>query len=217
LAIGPGFAWPFVRFVGRVRKPAIDPNEEKGQMHTSPRPGGVSPSPRHERGEITLAELLVAAPIALILLTATLMLHLASGREEERTGNRVESLIEQRQGLERMTRELREASSITPTSSGVVDAVAWLRPPGGGESVERQLRYDCSRGACERREGPAGGDLGGPVMVVPDVLNADVFDFQPDLVNPTYVTITLEIAVKGSSNPISLHDGVALRNLVRES
>jgi hypothetical protein len=186
-------------------------------MHTSPRPGGDFPSPRHERGEITLAELLVAAPIALILLTATLMLHLASGREEERTDNRVESLIEQRQGLERMTRELREASSLTPTSSGVVDAVAWLRPPGGGASEKRQLRFDCSRGACERREGPVGGSLGAPVVLVPDVLNADVFDFQPDLVDPNYVTVTLEIAVEGASNPISLHDGVALRNLARDS
>jgi hypothetical protein len=186
-------------------------------MHSSPRPGGDSPSPRHERGEITLAELLVAAPIALILLTATLMLHLASGREEQRTDSRVQSLMQQRQGLERMTRELREASSITPTSSGVVNAVAWLRPPGGGASVERDLRYDCSHGSCERREGPAGGDLGPPVVVVPDVLNADVFDFQPDLVNPNYVTITLEIAVAGASNPISLQDGVALRNLVRDS
>jgi hypothetical protein len=53
--------------------------------------------------------------------------------------------------------------------------------------------------------------------MIADVLNADVFDFQPDLVNPTYVTITLEIAVKGASNPISLHDGVALRNLVSDS
>ncbi len=186
-------------------------------MQISPRPGGDSPSPRHERGEITLTELLVAAPIALILLTATLTLQLASGREQQRTENRVQTLVEQRQGLERMTRELREASSITPTSSVAVDAVAWLRPPGGGPSVQRRVHYDCSHQDCERSEGPAGGDLGAPAVVIPSVLNADVFDFQPDLVNPTYVTITLEVAVKGANNPISLHDGVALRNLTNES
>jgi hypothetical protein len=186
-------------------------------MQNSPRPGGDVPSPRNERGEITLAELLVAAPIALILLTATLMLHLASGREQDRTTNRVETLLQQRQGLERMTRELREASSITPTSSGQVDVVAWLRPPGGGEAVQRQLRYDCSHQDCERREGPVGGNLGLPEVVVPNVVNADVFDFQPDLVNPNYVTITLEIALKGANNPISMHDGVALRNVARDS
>jgi hypothetical protein len=186
-------------------------------MHTSPRPGGASSAPRHERGEITLAELLVAAPIALILLTATLMLHLASGREEDRTQNRVQTLIQERVGLERMTRELREATSITPTSSDEVDAVAWLRPPGGGPAVQRQLRYDCSHQACERREGPAGGDLGPAVVVISNVVNADVFDFQPDLVNPNYVTITLEIPVKGANNPISIHDGVALRNLTTQS
>jgi hypothetical protein len=186
-------------------------------MHSSPRPGGDLRSPRHERGEVSLAELLVAAPIALILLTATLMLHLVSGREEQRTDNRVESLMEQRLGLERMTRELRQATSITPTSSDVVDAVAWLRPPGGGASVQRAVRYDCSHGDCERREGPVGGNLGSPLVLVPDLVNADVFDFQPDLVNPTYVTVTLEIAVTGVNNPISMHDGVALRNIVRDS
>jgi hypothetical protein len=115
-----------------------------------------------------------------------------------------------------MTRELRQASSITPTSSVAVDAVVWLRPPGGGQSVQREVRYDCSGAACERREGPLGGDLGAPVVVVSDVFNSDVFDFQPDLVNPTYVTITLEVTVEGATNPISLHDGIALRNLVNE-
>jgi hypothetical protein len=179
-------------------------------------PPPASESLRNQRGEITLTELLVAAPMALILLTATLTLHLASGREQERTDNRAQSLIQQRGGLERMTRELRQASSITPTSSVVVDAVAWLRPADGGQAVQRQVRYDCSGQACKRLEGPLGGNLGAPVVVVSDVLNADVFDFQPDLVNPTYVTITLEVNVESATNPISLHDGVALRNLVNE-
>jgi type II secretory pathway pseudopilin PulG len=185
-------------------------------MNASPPRAGAPLSLRPERGEITLVELLVAAPIALILLTATLTLQLASGREQERTNDRAQSLLQQRQGLERMTRELRQATSITPTSSVAVDAVVWLRPPGGGESEQRQVRYDCSGQACVRREGPVGSSLGASVVVVADVLNADVFDFQPDLVNPTYVTITLEVRVKTATNPISLHDGVALRNLVNE-
>jgi hypothetical protein len=52
---------------------------------------------------------------------------------------------------------------------------------------------------------------------VDGVVNADVFDFQPDLVNPNYVTVTLEVGVRGAPNPIALRDGVALRNLTGES
>jgi hypothetical protein len=167
---------------------------------------------------MTLTELLVAAPIALILLVATLTLHLASGRQHERTESRVRALVQQRQGLERMTRELRQATSITPSSSVVVETILWLRPAGGGAAVQRRVRYDCSSQTCQRFEGPSGGPLTpSPGVVVTDVVNADVFDFQPDLVNPDYVTVTLEVAVKGAPNPISLRDGVALRNLTGES
>jgi hypothetical protein len=173
---------------------------------------------QREHGEVTLAELLVAAPIALILLVATLTLHLASSRQQERTDIRVHALIQQRQGLERMTRELRQATSITPASSVAVEALIWLRPASGGQAVQRRVRYDCSGHACERFEGPAGGSLTpSPGVLVADVVNADVFDFQPDLVNPDYVTVTLEVEVRGAPNPISLRDGVGLRNLTRES
>jgi hypothetical protein len=177
------------------------------------RPGSL----REERGDITLLELLVAAPMALILLVATLNIHVASSREQQRGDSRAHALVEERGGLERMTRELRQATSITPVSSTIADAELWLRPPDGGEAVKRRVRYDCSRQTCERSEGAAGGSLGQPAVIVPDVLNADVFDYQPDLVNPDYLTITIEVRVAGATNPISLHDGVALRNLTRES
>jgi hypothetical protein len=163
-------------------------------------------------------ELLVAAPMALILLVATLTVHLSSTRQQERTDVRVHTLIQQRQGLERMTRELREAVDVLPASSVAVEATIWSTPAGGGPAVQRRVRYDCTAGACDRLEGAVGGTLSpSPGAVVTDVVNADVFDFQPDLVNPDYVTITLEVAVRGAPNPIALRDGVSLRNLTRES
>jgi hypothetical protein len=39
--------------------------------------------------------------------------------------------------------------------------------------------------------------------------------FQPDFVNPTFVTFTLRVDVDGYSNPIELDDGFNLRNLTR--
>ena len=160
----------------------------------------------------------MAAPIALILLVATLTVHLSSSRQQERTDIRVRTMIQQRQGLERMTRELRQATALTPSSSVAVEATIWSPPAGGGQAVQRRIRYDCSAGACDRLEGPVGGSLTpSPGGLVTGVVNADVFDFQPDLVNPDYVTITLEVAVRDAANPISLRDGVALRNLTRES
>jgi hypothetical protein len=43
-------------------------------------------------------------------------------------------------------------------------------------------------------------------------MNADVFFFSPDSVNPTYVSVKLEVQVKNATNPIVLDGGFALRN-----
>jgi hypothetical protein len=80
------------------------------------------------------------------------------------------------------------------------------------------VRYDCSTGTCQRWEGAVGGALStGPVTVISDVQNADVFSLSPNSVDPTYVITRVEVSVKGASNPITLDGGFALRNLATDS
>ncbi len=169
---------------------------------------------RRESG-VGLVELLTVLPMIAIVLLGMYALYNVSAKSQQKTDNRVRSLVQQQQGLERIAREMRQATAVTPVSASVLDATTWVRPTSGAASVERHVRYDCSAGTCRRSEGPAGGttyDVG-PVDVIGNVLNSDVFTLQPDSVNPTYVTTRVQVQVKGASNPITLEGGFALRNL----
>ena len=169
---------------------------------------------RSERG-ILLVEILTVLPMLAIIMLGSYVLYTVGARSQRDTTGRVQSLVQQRNGLERMTREMRQATAITPVSSQVLDGTTWVRPSDGGPSVQRRVRYDCSGGTCNRWEGPPGGALtAGPVPVIADVQNADVFSLEPNTVNPTRVVTRVEVSVRGASNPITLDGGFALRNVL---
>jgi hypothetical protein len=172
---------------------------------------------REERGVASLAELISVIPIMLIVLGSVLGLYSLAVRQQDRTDARVRSLIDQKNGLERISRELRDAVALRYQTSEIVDA----QISSGG----RWLRYDCSGTACKRYEGPSEGVFDrGPVTLVDDVRSAEfellansATGFQPDYVNPTYVSVRLRVNVRGAENPIVLEDGFNLRNLTRPS
>ena len=172
---------------------------------------------RCERG-VGLVELLTVMPMIAVVLLGMYALYNVGAKSQQETNNRVRSLIQQQSGLERISREMRQATAITPVSSQIIDGTTWVRPSGGGPSEPKRVRYDCSTGTCNRWEGPAGGALTtGPVPVITDVENADVFSLSPNTVDPTYVVTRVEVTVKGASNPIVLDGGFALRNLASDS
>jgi competence protein ComGC len=172
---------------------------------------------RSERG-VGLVELLTVLPMIAIVLLGMYALYNVGAKSQQETNNRVRSLIQQQSGLERISREMRQATSITPVSSQIIDGTTWVRPSDGSASTPRRVRYDCSTGTCNRWEGPAGGALvTGPVPVITDVENADVFSLLPNSVDPTYVTTRVEVTVRGANNPITLDGGFALRNLASDS
>jgi hypothetical protein len=174
-----------------------------------PRPSAL----RDERG-MMLVELLAILPMLVMVMLGSYMLYTVGARSQRDTTGRVQSLMQQRNGLEQITREMRQATAITPVSSQILDGTTWVRPAGGGPSEQRRVRYDCSAGACNRWEGPPGGALSsGPVPVITDVQNADVFALEPNTVNPTFVVTRVEVSVKGATNPITLDGGFSLRNV----
>ena len=183
-----------------------------------PRPTGPMPVPdrlrRLGRGEsgLGLVELLVVIPMMAIVLLGIYALYNVGAKGQRQNDTRVTTLLREQNGLERMTREMRQAISFTPVSSQILDAVTYVRPSTGGASVQRRVRYECLSGACTRYEGPVGGSLGTGEAVISNVSNPDVFFFEPDSVNPTYVAVKLEVTVSGATNPIVLDGGFALRN-----
>src|SRR5919197_1696589 len=169
---------------------------------------------RHERGEMTLISLLVVVPIAIVIFAAVLRLYDVSRNAEDRSNSRVNSLIDQKNALERMSRELRDSVALKYVSSEVIDA----QISAGG----RWARWDCSGSSCKRYEGPSQGVFDkGPAILLTGVRSAD-FEFysddgngnlQPNFIDPTYVTVSVRVNVKGASNPVVLDDGFNLRNL----
>jgi Tfp pilus assembly protein PilW len=184
-----------------------------------PLPSGSMPVPvrrflRSERG-VSLVELLVVIPMSVVVLLGIYGLYNVGAKSELQNRERVTTQLREQNGLARMTREMRQAVSFTPVSSQVLDAVTYVRPSGTGTSVQRRVRYECLSGACVRYEGAPGGALTtGPETVISGVQNPDVFFFEPDSVNPAYVAVKLEVAVKNASNPIVLDGGFSLRNKV---
>jgi type II secretory pathway pseudopilin PulG len=166
---------------------------------------------RSEAG-FTLVELLVAMPLALIVIFAAYGALSQAHRSQTETRIRAEGLRQQQVGLERMTRELRHATSFQYLTSQVVEFDAFVR--GGGGSMLR-IRYDCSAGTyCERRVGPAGGPVAGSGTRLIDALeNPDVFDPEPNFLNPRYVSVTAAVRIAADRQRIVLRDGVDLRNL----
>lgn len=165
---------------------------------------------------MTLIELLVAMPLALLLLFAALNALDVTAKSQSTTTKRTQAVDQARVGLDRMVREVREADSLTLVNSQVVQIVTPVRPVTGPSSYAgnlRLVRYDCTGGKCTRYEGPKTGPVAttGTVLVT-DVANADVFTPSPDIVNPTFLGFKLRVSVKGQSNPINVTDGVNLRN-----
>ena len=170
---------------------------------------------RCERG-FGLIELLTVMPMVAVVLLGMYALYNVSARGQQRSDTRVRALTQQQRGLERLSREMRQATALTPVSSSVLDGTTWVRPADGSASVQRHVRYDCSTGnVCRRSEGPAGGttyDIG-PVTVISGVQNTDVFTLQPTDTDPKYVTTRVQVSVTGTQNPITLQGGFALRNM----
>lgn len=170
---------------------------------------------REERG-FTLVELLLGLVMGLIVASAVLTFSEAGYRSQVATMDLTGALSQQREGMERMTREIRQASSLTLTSSQVVDMDTYVRGASGNAEL-RRVRYDCSSAeVCRRQEGPVGGALSAnAVAIVGVVQNADVFDPEPDLY-PSFVAVAVRVRTKGTADSprrvVTLRDGVQLRN-----
>lgn len=170
---------------------------------------------RDQRG-MSLIELLVAMPLALLLLFAALNALDVTAKNQGRITKRSQAATQAKVGLDRMVREVREADSLSLVTSQIVDIVTPVRPATGPSTYAgnlRLVRYDCTGGRCTRYEGPKAGPVGAAGKVlVSDVRNQDVFAPTPDFVNPTYLGIKLRIGITGQTNTLNLTDGVNLRN-----
>src|SRR6266536_1801659 len=192
------------------------------------------------QGGSALIELLVAMPIAVLLVGIVVQSLGVSGKRQSDVERRTEALSQGQIGLERMTRELRQAEWVFFQSSSVVDMDALVRPNPTAHGVQRHVRYDCSGTSCIRLEGPAvsfppsaastfdssivivGAPPGDTQTRYGTIVGHNVFEparvdsttgaTVPDFMDPDIVLVRLQLAVQGRRQPIEIRDGVSLRN-----
>jgi len=165
-----------------------------------------------DQSGFTLVELLVAMPIAMIVLTLAMYALATTVRNEQRARQHSEALRAQQVGLEQLTRELREATSFQFLTSQLVEFNAYVRS--SGTATLRKVRYDCTSGEhCLRQEGAPDGAVSGNRIIIDALENPDVFEPEPDFVNPRYVGVVARVRIADDRRLITLRDGVDLRNL----
>lgn len=155
----------------------------------------------------TLVELLVAMTLMLLVLAASLSALVAIQRGGDRVTNRANEISQARVALERMTRELRQATVVRFTTSQVVELDGWVHLNGSPTAVKRTVRLDCTAGRCTRAVGAAAAQT-----TIANLVNTDVFAPTPSSLAPTFLGVKVTIALGLGAKPVTLSDGVDLRN-----
>lgn len=176
---------------------------------------------RREQRGLTLIELLIAASVGLVVVGGALAMFVGAIRSEPRTASKVAAIQQARTTVERITRELRQGLETPTATSSQLAIVTYVKAATCGgvaasTSIPCRVTYTCSAGKCTRVVAQPNGTAPGPaVQVASDLASNSVFSYLPSSTDPTYVGVSL--AVTSNSEPVTLSDGVALRNPSEES
>jgi prepilin-type N-terminal cleavage/methylation domain-containing protein len=163
---------------------------------------------RTRRGQIggdrgfTLVELLVTMVIALVAFTAVASLLVRGMDDQVSVQNRVSQLEEAQAVMQRLVFELREATSVAYVSSS---SISYSEPVASGS---QNVSFSCSTST----EICTTTTLGVTQTAITGVTNSNVFTASPSTSSPRYIGIELVVSAP-EQNPVSLTDGVGLRNV----
>jgi hypothetical protein len=188
------------------------------------------------QGGSTLIELVVAMPIATLAVGLSVQFFASANAGHRKVDARARALASAQVGLERMTRELRQADWVFFRDSQTVDLLAPVRAPGATHAAPRLVRFDCRSRGCRRYEGPptgfpppAGAVLAPTARLLEGLSNADVFHPQriapatglasPDFLDPDSVILRARISFRANADDppdlLEVVDGTSLRNNTR--
>lgn len=161
-----------------------------------------------EQDGFTLIETIVTAVAALVVLGATVTLLNSSQGIQARDSEWALIMQQNRVGLARMVRDIRQASEVKEAGAGAIKFVGTI----GGKEME--IKYECKTAQsgttyteCVRLAAEKGKALpGSGPAVATDLLNgASVFTYTPSSAAPRAVLVKLEIPAKGTLKQASSH------------
>jgi hypothetical protein len=172
---------------------------------------------------LTLVELLVAAAMSVVLVGAACMMLISAVRSQPTLSKKSQEITTARYVLERMTREIRNGTSIETATGSRVEFLSRVRRStcGGGvqespsvPAIECRVTYNCTTTECTRAEtAPTiSGTAGSPIRIIGNLNSSQVFNYEPALPEePSYVGITLHIANPEGKGALTVTDGAGLR------
>lgn len=174
---------------------------------------------------MTLVEVLVASAMSVILVGAACSMLISAVREQPKLSKKTQEISTARYVLERMTREIRNGIAVYPGATGSkVEFKTRVRRTacGGGvpasastPAIECRVTYACTTTACTRSETApeVPGSAGTPRTLVTNLDSSSVFNYEPNVEEPSYVGITLHIANPEGDGELTVTDGAGLRIL----
>jgi type II secretory pathway pseudopilin PulG len=172
-----------------------------------------------ERG-VTLVEFLTVMAMLVILLGATVPLLFATTNQSSNQSSRITSIDGGRVALDRITRETRQACTISPTSgsTGVLTETVLVNTTAGYLSTcadyspagsLHTIRYDCTQASaiagahkCVRTDVTANTSA----ALIDGVTNAAQFTISGSTGAHPQVGISLQMLPKGATRPVVLED-----------
>lgn len=181
---------------------------------------------RRARGEdgYTLIELLVAAAMGAVVMSAVAMLVISAVRGQPEISKKAQNITTARWVLDRITHEIRNGISVTKAEPDKVTFQVYVRRstcggagtlPSTTPAIKCYVTYSCTTVACFRSESASSATAGTPKQVFSGIDSNQVFTYVPEAAEAsevTYVKATLRLPDPTGVGAFTVSSGASLRN-----
>lgn len=181
---------------------------------------------RSEQG-YTLIELLVAAAMGAVVMSAVAMLVIGAVKGQPEISKQAQNITTARWILDRLTHELRNGLAVTKAEPDEVSFQVYVRRstcggtatlPASTPAIKCQVTYSCTTTACSRSESAPGTYTGTPEEIFDGIDSSQVFTYVPEVTEAsevskvTYVKVTLSLPEPDGVGAFTVSSGTSLRN-----
>jgi prepilin-type N-terminal cleavage/methylation domain-containing protein len=166
----------------------------------------------------TLPEVLMALVVGLMVVGVSVTVFVGAIRTQPGLNQRDDAISQARTTMERLTRELRQGSTVVTATASQLAFVTYVHSASCGgaysaTSMACRVTYSCSGTSCTRVEAkPDGTSPGSAYAVVSGLSSPNIFNYSPSVSAPTYIGAILVFPGQNGSDAITLSDGVTLRS-----
>jgi type II secretory pathway pseudopilin PulG len=173
----------------------------------------------------TLVELLFSSMLGLMLIATGVTVFTATVRSQPGAAARGVSIQEARNVMERMTREIRQGSTVYASTASQLSLLTMVHSAtcGGAQAntaIQCKVTYTCTTGSCTRVEAPPppATTPTSTTTVVTGLSNSSNFRYTPSCGatstsgSPGYVCVTLTFAGDHGDDALTVQDGAAPGN-----